>query len=88
MVDPKQYYLDNSFDDEEGEVLVDQKPSQLPMCSCVRCSAITCERDQPAKFNGYRRIDLKDSSKMDEHQCFLCPFSHWAFVLATRQWSM
>lgn len=88
MVDPVQALEDNPPEDEENQpIIVDQKPSQLPLCSCARCSAIDCEKNRGAKFQGYKRIAFKDASYLTEHQFFLCPRSIWAFVLSIRQWS-
>lgn len=87
MVDPIQAFEDNPDVDENLQVIVDQKLHQLPLCSCTRCSSIDCERKRPPKFLGYKRIALTDTSKMTDHQYFLCAWSVKTFVLAVRQWS-
>ncbi|KAJ4362286.1 hypothetical protein N0V83_010379 [Neocucurbitaria cava] len=87
MVDPAQALEDEPSESTNLEVLVDQKLSQLPLCTCARCSAIDCERNRPAKFLGYKRIAFKDTGSMTDHQYFICANAIKTFVLAVRQWS-
>jgi hypothetical protein len=87
MVDPVQAHEDNPEFKADPNIIVDQKLSQLPLCSCDRCTTIDCERNRPAKFRGYKRFAFKDANFMTEHQYFICGYSMNAFVLAVRQWS-
>jgi hypothetical protein len=95
MVDPVQEQEDLDFrplrqngpDAEDLAELVDQKPSELPLCDCSHCSTIESERTKPAKFDGYKKIEMKKTTELTEHQYFICARSTWAFVLGIRDWS-
>ncbi|KAH7378244.1 hypothetical protein BKA66DRAFT_466882 [Pyrenochaeta sp. MPI-SDFR-AT-0127] len=67
---------------------VDQKPSVLPLCSCTRCLSMESERTRPAKFDGYKKIEMKKVTELTEHQYFICTRSTWAFVLGIREWKL
>ena len=88
MVDPAQQFEDDvSPPPLETSIILDQKLSQLPLCSCVRCASINSERNRLAKFAGYKRIAFKDTDEMTDHQCFIYANVASAFVLALRSWS-
>ncbi|KZM24333.1 ATP binding [Ascochyta rabiei] len=87
MVDPVQAAEDEK-EDHKPELMVDQKASQLPLCSCKRCSAIKCERQEPAKFKGWKSIAFKDKESMTDHQYFISANNVMAFVLSVREWKL
>ena len=87
MVDVEQAYEDDPKEFPESDIVVDQKLSQLPMCTCARCNSVKSQRDQPAKFKGYKRIGFKEANTMTEHQFFILPPGMKSFVLGLRQWS-
>jgi hypothetical protein len=88
MVDPVHALEDNPGDPNFTEVIVEQKPAQLPLCSCIRCSAIESERTRPPKFKGYKKIEFKSIPEMTEHQYIMCSWAVYGFVLSTRNWGM
>lgn len=88
MLDPVEEEVDVDDNIPTRVEAVDQKPSVLPICICSRCSAMDTERTKPAKFEGYKKIDLKSVKSLSDHQYFLCTRSVLAFVLGIRAWSM
>ena len=87
MVDPGKEQEDLELAYEETDETVDQKPSALPLCNCDRCCAMETERTRPAKFEAYKKIELKKTTGLTHHQYFICNRSTWAFILGIREWS-
>jgi len=87
MVDPGKEQEDLELPSEEPDEPVDQKPSVLPLCNCDRCCDMETERTRPAKFEAYRKIELKKTTELTEHQYFICSRSTYAFILSIREWS-
>ncbi|KAH3910706.1 hypothetical protein HBH56_145150 [Parastagonospora nodorum] len=88
MVDPGKEQEDLELAYEETDETVDQKPSALPLCNCDRCCAMETERTRPAKFEAYKKIELKKTTGLTHHQYFICNRSTWAFILGIREWKL
>jgi hypothetical protein len=79
---------DLGFDPLGTEEAVDQKLAVLPLCDCTLCSTMETEQMGPAKFSGYKMVDMKKVTALTDHQNPKCNRSIHAFILDLRNWGM